>query len=106
MQSGRVLGELIAATSGAIFLAGKKSIKNVISLVPKLTPALAGKATEYFINNRVNELNKKFTSNKRSGITLANNETRDIMKIIKFLENRGILLKGTTRKITNQEGES
>ena len=27
------------------------------------------------------------------------------MKVIKSLENRGILLKGTTRKITNQEGE-
>ena len=26
------------------------------------------------------------------------------MKVIKFLENRGILLKGTTRKITSHEG--
>ena len=26
------------------------------------------------------------------------------MKVIKSLENRGILLKGTTRKITIQEG--
>ena len=26
------------------------------------------------------------------------------MKIIKSLENRGILIKGTTRKITSQEG--
>ena len=26
------------------------------------------------------------------------------MKIIKFLENRGILIKGTTRKVTRQEG--
>ena len=26
------------------------------------------------------------------------------MKIIKYLENRGIVLKGTTTKITNQEG--
>ena len=26
------------------------------------------------------------------------------MKVIKSLENRGILLKGTTRKITSQEG--
>ena len=26
------------------------------------------------------------------------------MKVIKFLENRGILLKGTTRKTTSQEG--
>ena len=26
------------------------------------------------------------------------------MKVIKSLENRGILLKGTTRKITSQKG--
>ena len=26
------------------------------------------------------------------------------MKVIKYLENRGILLKGTTRKITIKEG--
>ena len=41
----------------------------------------------------------KFTSSKGSGITLTNNEIKDIMKVIKSLENRGILLKGTTRKI-------
>ena len=40
-----------------------------------------------------------------SGITLTNNEIKDIMKVITYLENRGILLKGTIRKITRQEGE-
>ena len=37
-------------------------------------------------------------------ITLTNNKIKDIMKVIKSLENRGILLKRTTRKITSQEG--
>ena len=37
-------------------------------------------------------------------ITLKNNEIKDIMKVIKSLENRRILFKGTTRKITSQEG--
>ena len=37
---------------------------------------------------------------KGSGITLTNNEIKNIMKVIYSLENRGILLKGTTRKIT------
>ena len=36
---------------------------------------------------------KKFTSSKASGITLTNNEIKDIMKVIKSLEKRGILLK-------------
>ena len=31
-----------------------------------------------------------------SGIILRNNEIEDIMKVIKSLENRRILLKGTT----------
>ena len=39
-----------------------------------------------------------------SVITLTNNEIKAIMKGIKSLENRGILLKGTCRKITSQEG--
>ena len=37
-----------------------------------------------------------------SGITLTNNEIKDI-KLIRSLENRGIFLKGTTRKVTSQE---
>ena len=40
----------------------------------------------------------------RIGLTLTNNEIKDIMKAIKSLENREILLKGTTTKTTSQEG--
>ena len=36
-----------------------------------------------------------------SGIILTNNEIKNIMKVIKSLENRGILWKGTARKITS-----
>ena len=36
--------------------------------------------------------------------TLKNNEIKYIMKVIKSLENRGILFKGTTKKTTRQEG--
>ena len=32
------------------------------------------------------------------GIIPTNNEIKDIMKVIKYLENRGILLKETTKK--------
>ena len=37
------------------------------------------------------------------GITLANNEIKYLVKLIKCLENRGILLKETTTKSTGQE---
>ena len=50
----------------------------------------------------VNRL-KKMSSIKDSGIDLPNNEMKDIMKVVKSLENREILLKGTTRKVTSQE---
>ena len=43
---------------------------------------------------------KHFTSSKVSGITPANNEIKDV-KVIKSLENRVILLKGTTKKNTS-----
>ena len=86
--------------------AGKEVFKKGLTLAPKLAPALAGKATEFYINKRVNELNKKFTSIRGSGITLTNNEIKDIITEIKPSENRGTLSKGTTRKITSQEGGS
>ena len=46
----------------------------------------------------------KISSITGSGITLTNNEMKANMKVIKSLEKRGILLKGTTTKITSQEG--
>ena len=39
-----------------------------------------------------------------SGITLTNNERKDIIKVIKSFENRGILSKGTSKKINSQKG--
>ena len=50
---------------------------------------------------------KKFladhTKKCRTRITLTNNEINDIMKVMKSVENRGILLNGTPRKISRQE---
>ena len=46
---------------------------------------------------------KDFTLIEGSGTTLRKNEIKDIIKVIKSLEKRGILLKGTTRRITSQE---
>ena len=39
-----------------------------------------------------------------TGITLKNNEIKNIIEVIRSLENRRIFLKGATRKITSQEG--
>ena len=47
---------------------------------------------------------KKEILSEGSEISLTNNEIKDIIKAIRSLENRRVLLKGTTRKITTQEG--
>ena len=38
------------------------------------------------------------------GVTLTNNQIKDFIKVIRSLEKIGILLKGTTKDITCQEG--
>ena len=43
------------------------------------------------VNNKLNELNKKFTTSKGSGMMLTNNEIKDVIKVIMSL--------GTTKKI-------
>ena len=43
-------------------------------------------------------LNKRFTTIEGSGITLTNNEVKDNMEVNKSLENKGILVEGTTNK--------
>ena len=37
-------------------------------------------------------------------MTLTSNEIKEVMKVIKSFETRGLLLKGSTTKIATQEG--
>ena len=53
-----------------------------------------------FVDLRLNLIGKKMKEKFGSGITLTNNEIKDIMKGIKSLENRATLLKGTTKSQT------
>ena len=46
------------------------------------------------------DLNKIF---RDSRIALTKNETKDVIKVVRSLENREILLKGTIRKISSQK---
>ena len=67
------------------------------------------KNDDIFTDTGLNSVGKKIFKKGISsitclGITLTNNEVKDIINAIKSLENRGILLKWTTRKITSQKG--
>ena len=77
---------------------------NILLSVAKEGTDLAKSLIKDFLDKQVDKFNKEYIKGEGSEITLTNNEIKDIMKVIKFLENRGISLNGTTRKITSQEG--
>ena len=69
IQSGGILGELIAGIPQLMFLTGKEVLRKGISLTKDAAPTLVGKTTEYYVNKEINKLNKKVTSSKGLGIT-------------------------------------
>ena len=75
---------------------------NIISSVAKKGADIARDLGNNLLDKQIDRFNKEYIT--VPGIALTNNEIKDIKKVIKSLENRGILLKGTTRKITSQEG--
>ena len=59
----------------------------------------------FFVDARLNVIGKKIKDRLTgSGITLKKIKIKDTVKVISSLENRRLLLKRTTRKITSQEG--
>ena len=80
-------------------------LENILSSVAKKGTGIARNLGNDFLDKQISSFNKKYITGKGSGITiLTNNEIKDILKVIKSLENRRILLKETTRKITSHEG--
>ena len=75
---------------------------NILSNVAKKRTDVDRNLGKNFLDKQIDKFNKKCITGL--GITLTNNEIKNIMKVIKSLENIGILLKGTTRNITCQEG--
>ena len=57
-----------------------------------------------FLNQQIDKFNNEYIAGNGSEITLTDNGIKDIMKVVKSLENRETSLKGTARKITSQEG--
>ena len=106
IQSGGFLGELL----GPLLKAGLPLTKNVIKPLAKsvLIPlglTASASAADAGIQKKI------LGSGHNNNITLiiSNNEINDIIKIIKSLEDSGLLLKGVTETIQNevkeQEGE-
>ena len=72
---------------------------NILSSVAKKEIDIARSLRNNFLENQIDKSNEKFKIG--SGIPLRDNETKDILIVIKSLENRGILFKQTTEKINS-----
>ena len=82
MQSGGVISDI------SIF-------GNILLSVAEKGTIIARSFGEDFLDMQIDKFNKEYITG--AGITLTNNEIKDIVKVIKSLEDKWILLKGTTR---------
>ena len=78
---------------------------SILSKIAKKRTGLARDLGKKFLDKQIDKFNKDYITNEGcSGLMLTNNETKDIMKVIKSLENQ-VFIKRNYRKITSQEGE-
>ena len=100
IQSGRFLGRLL----GPLLKTGLPLIKSVIKPLAKsvLIPlglTAAASAADAGIHKNI------LGSGHNNNTTLINDEMDDILKIVKFLEDSGVLLKGVSETIQNEAKE-
>ena len=50
-------------------------------------------------------IHKKISGRRNTTLTISNDEMEDIIKIVKFLEDSGLLLKGVSEAIQNEASE-
>ena len=100
IQSGKILGRLL----GRLLKAGLPLTKNVIKSLAKsvLIPlglTAAASAADAGIHKKI------LGSGNMTTLIISNDEIEDIIKIVKSLEDSGLLLKGVTETIQNEVKE-
>ena len=99
IQSGGFLGRLL----GPLLKTGLPLIKNIIKRLAKsvlilLRLTAAASAADAGIH-------KKILGSGNTTLIISNNEMEDIIKIVKSLEDSGLLLKGVTETVQNEVKE-
>ena len=99
IQSGGFLGKLL----GPLLKAGLPLIKNIITPLAKsvLVPlglTAAASATDAGIH-------KKILGSENTTLIISNKDMDDHIKIVKYLEDSGLLLKGVTESVQNEVKE-
>ena len=102
IQSGGFLSKLL----GPLLKTGLPLIKNVITPLAKrvliplgLTAAEAAAAADEGIHKKI------LGSGSHTTLIISNNEIEDLIKIVKSLEDSGLLLKGVTESVQNEVNE-
>ena len=100
IQSGRFLGNLLSKLSGPLMKVALPLAKNVLAPLG-LTAAMPA------IDGSIQKTIHGSGATKGAGVKLVieQEDMKDIMKIIKALENSGILLKGVSKTIKNETKE-
>ena len=113
IQSGGFFGRLL----GALLKIGLPLIKNVIkplaksALIPLGLTAAASTA-DAGIHKKIlgsghnnNNHNNNYNNNNNTVLIISNDEIEDIIKIVRSLEDSGLLLKGVTETVQNEVKE-
>ena len=92
MQSGGFLGNLLGKLAGPLMKVAMPSAKNVLA---PLGLSAAMSAVD-------GSIKKKMLGSGTTTLTISNDEMDDILKIVKSLENSGLLLKGASETIQHE----
>ena len=101
MQSGGFLGNLLSKLAGPLMKVALPLVKNVLTPLG-LTAAISA------IDGSIKKKMLGSGATKGAGtttLTISNNEMNDIIKIVKSLEDSGVLLKGVSKIIKNEAKE-
>ena len=95
IQSGGFLGKLLGKLAGPLMKVAMPLAKNVLALLG-LTAAMSA------IDGSIK---KKILGSGTTTLIISNDEMDDILKIVKSLENFGVLLKGVSETIQHEAKE-
>ena len=95
IQSGRFLGNLLGKLAGLLMKVAMPLAKNVLA---PLGISAAMSAID-------GSIKKKMSGSGTTTLTISNDEMDDILKIVKSLENSGLLLKGVSEAIQHEAKE-
>ena len=93
-QSGGFLGKVL----GPLVKTGLPLVKNVLKPLAKII--LLGLTAAASATNAA--IHKKMFGSSRATLKISNKEMEDIMKIVKSLEESGLLIKGVRETIQNE----